>query len=116
MRLNATRQITRLITQRVQFAGGGAHAEDGFDELRVAQPVGEAADTRSSAETFHERLAKHTAARGETRSLEFRIRADATSANFIWVEMRCRPLEDTPGAECDVVAVLRDALGPYTTR
>lgn len=48
------------------------------------------------------------AARGETRSLEFRIRADVTSANFAWVEMRCRPLNETPGVECEVVAVLRD--------
>jgi cell cycle sensor histidine kinase DivJ len=48
------------------------------------------------------------AARGETRSLEFRIRADMASGNFAWVEMRCRPLDDTPGAECEVVAVLRD--------
>jgi cell cycle sensor histidine kinase DivJ len=48
------------------------------------------------------------AARGETRSLEFRIRADVTSANFVWVEMRCRPLDETAGVESEVVAVLRD--------
>jgi cell cycle sensor histidine kinase DivJ len=48
------------------------------------------------------------AARGDTRSLEFRIRADAASVNFIWVEMRCRPLDDMPGSESEVVAVLRD--------
>jgi cell cycle sensor histidine kinase DivJ len=48
------------------------------------------------------------AARGETRSLEFRIRAGAASPGFIWVEMRCRPLDDVPGAEGEVVAVLRD--------
>jgi cell cycle sensor histidine kinase DivJ len=52
------------------------------------------------------------AGRGDTRSLEFRIRADTAGANFIWVEMRCRPLDDTPSdercAESEVVAVLRD--------
>src|ERR1700712_1401523 len=49
---------------------------------------------------------------GEARSVEFRLRRDAVrgqghSADFIWVEMRCRPLEqDLPEAE--VVAVMRD--------
>jgi cell cycle sensor histidine kinase DivJ len=53
------------------------------------------------------------AARGsEQRSVEFRLRRDATrgqgsSADFIWIEMRCRPLEqDSP--EAGVVAVMRD--------
>jgi cell cycle sensor histidine kinase DivJ len=48
------------------------------------------------------------AARGDSRSLEFRIRADGGNVNFIWVEMRCRPLDDAPGAQSEVVAVLRD--------
>ena len=54
------------------------------------------------------------AALGEDRSVEFRIRrhsdAEPYGGHFIWIEMRCRPLD--PGAanagERDVVAVLRD--------
>ncbi|OCK61223.1 ATP-binding protein [Bradyrhizobium sp. LMTR 3] len=53
------------------------------------------------------------AARGsEQRSVEFRLRRDAgrgqnASADFIWVEMRCRPLEQV-SPEAEVVAVMRD--------
>jgi two-component system, cell cycle sensor histidine kinase DivJ len=52
------------------------------------------------------------AARGSEQRVEFRLRRDAArsqniSADFIWVEMRCRPLEqDSP--EADVVAVMRE--------
>jgi cell cycle sensor histidine kinase DivJ len=54
---------------------------------------------------------------GAARSVEFRIRRDAPHgrsgpADFIWVEMRCRPLEqaaENPAAsESEVVAVMRD--------
>lgn len=58
---------------------------------------------------------------GEARSVEFRLRRDSpcgrergqgSQADFIWVEMRCRPLEKaletTPQAEAEVVAVMRD--------
>jgi cell cycle sensor histidine kinase DivJ len=57
---------------------------------------------------------------GEARSVEFRLRRDvprgergqAPSVDFIWVEMRCRPLEqasDTSvSSEAEVVAVMRD--------
>ncbi len=62
------------------------------------------------------------AARGsEERSVEFRLRRDASRGDergqnnpvdFIWVEMRCRPLEAGPrqfaSAEAEVVAVMRD--------
>jgi cell cycle sensor histidine kinase DivJ len=49
------------------------------------------------------------AARGETRSLEFRVRSDAASGlHFLWVEMRCHPIEGASDAEREVVAVLRD--------
>jgi cell cycle sensor histidine kinase DivJ len=62
------------------------------------------------------------AARGdEERSVEFRLRRDAprgsergsnNSVDFIWVEMRCRPLGQAsnaaPSAEAEVVAVMRD--------
>jgi len=49
---------------------------------------------------------------GEARSVEFRLRRDAVRgqnhpADFIWVEMRCRPLEQASG-EAEVVAVMRD--------
>ncbi len=53
------------------------------------------------------------AARGaEARSVEFRLRRDAVrgssiSADFIWVEMRCRPFEQA-STEAEVVAVMRD--------
>jgi len=59
------------------------------------------------------------AALGESRSVEFRVRRESSDANgrpagqFVWVEMRCRPLE-TAAVEVDghnrreVVAVLRD--------
>ena len=57
-----------------------------------------------------------SATRGETRSVEFRVRCDASDAErasrFVWIEMRCRPLDQTDGAdgaaEREVVAVLRD--------
>jgi cell cycle sensor histidine kinase DivJ len=58
---------------------------------------------------------------GEARSVEFRLRRDAprggergqnNPADFIWVEMRCRPLEraslTTTTPEFEVVAVMRD--------
>jgi cell cycle sensor histidine kinase DivJ len=58
---------------------------------------------------------------GDARSVEFRLRQDAPrggergqsrQADFIWVEMRCRPLEQasetTASLETEVVAVMRD--------
>jgi cell cycle sensor histidine kinase DivJ len=56
---------------------------------------------------------------GEARSVEFRLRRDAPQGershhqvDFIWVEMRCRPLEQSSPAatasEAEVVAVMRD--------
>ncbi len=58
---------------------------------------------------------------GEARSVEFRLRRDAPrggershhhQVDFIWVEMRCRPLEQASHApaasESEVVAVMRD--------
>jgi cell cycle sensor histidine kinase DivJ len=58
---------------------------------------------------------------GEERSVEFRLRRDTPrggdreqdhSSDFIWVEMRCRPLEQaseaTASPEAEVVAVMRD--------
>jgi two-component system, cell cycle sensor histidine kinase DivJ len=61
------------------------------------------------------------AATGEARSVEFRVRRDAPIADsdhpanrtqFIWVEMRCRPLDrsngDAGAEDRGVVAVMRD--------
>jgi len=60
------------------------------------------------------------AARGEARSVEFRLRRELPrrerepqmAVDFIWVEMRCRPLDVKPQAapapEVEVVAVIRD--------
>ncbi|SFP08356.1 two-component system, cell cycle sensor histidine kinase DivJ [Bradyrhizobium sp. Ghvi] len=61
------------------------------------------------------------AARGDVRSVEFRLRREASGSepgqgnyhvDFIWVEMRCRPLDQDPGRdparEAEVVAVMRD--------
>jgi two-component system, cell cycle sensor histidine kinase DivJ len=52
------------------------------------------------------------AARGSEQRVEFRLRRDAVrgqniSADFVWVEMRCRPLEQG-SLEAEVVAVMRD--------
>jgi cell cycle sensor histidine kinase DivJ len=57
-----------------------------------------------------------SAALGEARSVEFRARSEASESGgapqFIWVEMRCRPLDSAAGeggmANREVVAVLRD--------
>jgi cell cycle sensor histidine kinase DivJ len=57
------------------------------------------------------------AAHGEERSVEFRVRREAGEAGgpalpqFIWVEMRCRPLDSAVSENADrreVVAVMRD--------
>jgi cell cycle sensor histidine kinase DivJ len=49
------------------------------------------------------------AALGENRSVEFRIRRDGDGppARFVWIEMRCRPLDRAADGR-EVVAVLRD--------
>ena len=55
---------------------------------------------------------------GEERSVEFRLRRDVVrmggqaigQVDFVWIEMRCRPLEEAgpTGSEAEVVAVMRD--------
>jgi len=48
------------------------------------------------------------------RSVEFRLRrgplepGGAYGADFIWIEMRCRPLDGQPGGNREVVSVMRD--------
>jgi two-component system, cell cycle sensor histidine kinase DivJ len=54
-----------------------------------------------------------TAALGESRSVEFRVRRDNSAAQFVWIEMRCQALEQAKLASrargrSEVVAVLRD--------
>jgi cell cycle sensor histidine kinase DivJ len=57
------------------------------------------------------------AARGDVRSVEFRLRREPTGSargqiDFIWVEMRCRPLDQDmardSAREAEVVGVMRD--------
>jgi cell cycle sensor histidine kinase DivJ len=53
------------------------------------------------------------AAQGEQQSVEFRVKRapdnGESSVEFVWVEMRCRPLGETPAtADREVVAVMRD--------
>ena len=61
----------------------------------------------------------NAATRGESRSVEFRVRRDSAERGvphatvFVWVEMRCRSLGEAVGAASapdgrDVVAVMRD--------
>lgn len=49
---------------------------------------------------------------GEASSVEFRVRRESPhGAEFVWVEMRCRPLEptqDQASGICEVVSVMRD--------
>jgi cell cycle sensor histidine kinase DivJ len=48
---------------------------------------------------------------GEGHSVEFRLRRDGkgNASDFVWVEMRCRPLEQgVPSSEGEVVAIMRD--------
>src|SRR5262249_58966004 len=48
---------------------------------------------------------------GEGRSVEFRLRRDGkgSSTDFVWVEMRCRPLDQgATTADGEVVAAMRD--------
>lgn len=60
------------------------------------------------------------AVRGDVRSVEFRLRREPVGAergqvDFIWVEMRCRPLDQERAhgvtQESEVVAVMRDVTG-----
>jgi two-component system, cell cycle sensor histidine kinase DivJ len=61
-------------------------------------------------------------ARDESQSVEFRVRRERVepgqigAGRFVWIEMRCRPLDRTLGAvlragEREVVAVMRDVSG-----
>jgi cell cycle sensor histidine kinase DivJ len=114
------RNITDVITRHrrngtVRFASPAAEALFGvpakallghglFDRVHVAD--------RPAYLTALAQAAAH----GVAGSVEFRIRREAAGpqmpAQFVWVEMRCRPLEGTdgedPDGEREVVAVIRD--------
>ena len=55
-----------------------------------------------------------SASRGESRSVEFRVQRttpESSSAQFVWIEMRCRAVDQAAvdgGSEREVVAVMRD--------
>jgi cell cycle sensor histidine kinase DivJ len=61
-----------------------------------------------------------SAAHGDVKSVEFRMRRTApdgkSGSDFIWVEMRCRPLDQTSGTQpnCEVVSVMRDITARKT--
>jgi len=93
---------TMLGTQVTQLLGHGL-----FDRVHVAD--------RPAYLTALSQAARG----GEACSVEFRLRRDVPrggergqhhQVDFIWVEMRCRPLEQPspPVAEAEVVAVMRD--------
>jgi cell cycle sensor histidine kinase DivJ len=77
------------------------HGQGLFDRVHVADRPG-----------YLKALAD-AAADGGSRSVEFRVRREAAAevADFIWIEMRCRVLDQTkgrPDSEREVVAVMRD--------
>ena len=113
------RNITDVITRHrrngtVRFASPAAEALFGvparallghglFDRVHVA-------DRPAYLTTLAQ-----AAAHGIAGSVEFRIRREAAEpaapAQFVWVEMRCRPLEgegNNPDGEREVVSVIRD--------
>ncbi|BCP52780.1 PAS domain-containing sensor histidine kinase [Kaistia sp. 32K] len=45
---------------------------------------------------------------GEPRTLEFRLRRADTASDFLWVDMRCRPVIDPATGVRTIVAVMRD--------
>ncbi len=54
------------------------------------------------------------AARGDVRSVEFRVRREPTGSersqvDFIWVEMRCRPLDQDMGRQSPYTDIVREA-------
>ena len=99
----------------VQFISQAAEAMLG---LPVAQLLGHGLfDRVHVADRPAYLTALSDAARGDIRSVEFRLRREPIGSergqvDFIWVEMRCRPLDQDRRrdvtAELEVVAVMRD--------
>jgi two-component system, cell cycle sensor histidine kinase DivJ len=86
---------TLLGTQISQLAGHGL-----FDRVHVADRPAYLTALSEAARV------------GEAKSVEFRLKRDGArgGVDFIWVEMRCRPLEQSAAdaGEPEVVAVMRD--------
>ncbi|MBR0956217.1 PAS domain-containing sensor histidine kinase [Bradyrhizobium japonicum] len=104
----------------VQFISPAAEAMLG---MQVAQLLGHGLfDRVHVADRPAYLTALSDAARGDVRSVEFRLRREPVGSergqvDFIWVEMRCRPLDQDLGRrdtdrestrEAEVVAVMRD--------
>ncbi|MEH2492577.1 PAS domain-containing sensor histidine kinase [Bradyrhizobium sp. AZCC 2230] len=99
----------------VQFISQAAEAMLG---MPVAQMLGHGLfDRVHVADRPAYLTALSDAARGDVRSVEFRLRREPTGSergqvDFIWVEMRCRPLDQDLGRdharEAEVVGVMRD--------
>ncbi|MDA9434371.1 PAS domain-containing sensor histidine kinase [Bradyrhizobium sp. CCBAU 51627] len=103
----------------VQFVSPAAEAMLG---MPVAQLLGHGLfDRVHVADRPAYLTALSDAARGDVRSVEFRLRREPAGSergqgnyqvDFIWVEMRCRPLDQDlgrdPSREAEVVAVMRD--------
>lgn len=106
----------------VQFISPAAEAMLG---ISVAQLLGHGLfDRVHVADRPAYLTALSDAARGEVRSVEFRLRRETDGSergqiDFLWVEMRCRPLDQDMGQnphsdvarEAEVVAVMRDVTG-----
>lgn len=99
----------------VQFISPAAEAMLG---ISVAQLLGHGLfDRVHVADRPAYLTALSDAARGNVRSVEFRLRREPAGSergqvDFIWVEMRCRPLDQDMGRdttrEAEVVGVMRD--------
>ena len=104
----------------VHFAGGGSHARTPVSRAAGARPVRPRPCRRSSGLSHRACRMRRAAARRAASNFGCRREVPRGSArgrdhqvDFIWVEMRCRPLEQAVGtavarAEAEVVAVMRD--------
>jgi cell cycle sensor histidine kinase DivJ len=114
------RNMTDVITRHgrsgsVVFASPAAEALFGAP---VAELLGHGLFDRVHVADRPAYLTALSDARGEARSVEFRVRRERTEngvpvSRFIWIEMRCRPLDRSLGEavkpdEREVVAVMRD--------
>ena len=115
------RNMTDVITRHgrngsVVFASPAAEALFGAP---VAELVGHGLFDRVHVADRPAYLTALADARDESKSVEFRVRRERTvpgaagAGRFIWIEMRCRPLDRTLGeafraSEREVVAVMRD--------
>ena len=114
------RNMTDVITRHgrsgsVVFASPAAQSLFGAP---VAELIGHGLFDRVHVADRPAYLTALSDARGEARSVEFRVRRERgengePASRFIWIEMRCRPLDRSLGEavkpnEREVVAVMRD--------